>query len=127
MSGGTFDYNQYRIRDIANRIKEEIYNSGREKTKKEIEKEIRDWYPDHKPDSHHYAYPKEVVEEFVKAYKILRVAEIYAHRIDWLLAGDDGEETFMERLQQDMLELDRELEYLKNNGFRTQDEIENEE
>ena len=32
----------------------------------------------------------------------LKIAYIYAQRIDWLLSGDDGEETFLERLQKEL-------------------------
>ena len=35
MSGGTFDYNQRRIRDIADRVEEEIAKSGTPKTERE--------------------------------------------------------------------------------------------
>ena len=52
-------------------------------------------------DRFHYKYPDEVIEQFKDAVEILRKAEIYAHRIDWLISGDDGNETFLERLQED--------------------------
>ena len=41
---------------------------------------------------------EEIQEKMKDAIKILRTAAIYAHRIDWLLSGDDGEESFLERL-----------------------------
>lgn len=118
MSGGRFEYNQYRIRDIANDIEREIYNSGRKKTDKELKDETRYSYPDFKPDLSHYEYPEEVINEFIKAYKILRSAEIYAHRIDWLLSGDDGDETFMERLKEDLEVFDSELIIKKQGGYK---------
>ena len=124
MSGGRFEYNQYRIRDIANEVEREIYNSGREKTVKELKDEKNSWYHGYEPDPVHYEYPEEVVNEFIKAYKILRVAEIYAHRIDWLLSGDNGEETFMERLSQDLQSFDAELAIKKMNNFKLEDEEE---
>ena len=37
--------------------------------------------------------------------KIIRKAYIYAQRIDWLLSGDDGEESFHERLEEELNEL----------------------
>jgi hypothetical protein len=30
------------------------------------------------------------------------MAEIYAQRIDWLLSGDDGEDSFRKRLKEDL-------------------------
>jgi hypothetical protein len=121
MSGGRFEYNQYRIRDIANVVEREIYNSGRKKTDQELKDEISNWYHGHKPDPIHYEYPEEVLNEFIKAYKILRIAEIYAHRIDWLLSGDDGEETFMEKLHEDLKIFDAELVVKKMSGFKPEE------
>ena len=124
MSGGRFNYDQYRIRDIANEVEKEIYNSGKKKTKIELEAESwrdPDWYEKYPEDLYHYEYPEEVINEFIKAYKILRVAEIYAHRIDYLLSGDDGEETFMGRLHEDLKVFDAELAIKKQTGFQIED------
>ena len=48
----------------------------------------------------------EVVEEFKKGLKILKTAAIYAQRIDWLLSGDDGEDSFKKRLKENLDELE---------------------
>ena len=37
----------------------------------------------------------------------LRRAAIYAQRIDWMLSGDDSENTFHERLKEDLDEYDQ--------------------
>jgi hypothetical protein len=115
MSGGTFDYNQYKIRYIANDIEQEIAKSGKPKSQRELKDESgwrdnREWYEKYPEDLNHYKYPDEVIAEFKNAYEALRKAEIYAQRIDWLLAGDDGEESFLERLKEDMEVLKAELE-----------------
>ena len=122
MSGGRFEYSQFRIRDIANEVEREIYNSGRKKTDQELKDEKRYSYPGFKPDLSHYEYPEEVIDEFIKAYKILRMAEIYAHRIDWLLSGDDGDETFMKRLHEDLKIFDAELAIKKQTGFQIEED-----
>lgn len=124
MSGGAFDYNQYRIRDIANDIHKEIHNSGRKKTEKELDRERwrdKDWYEKYPEDLFHYEYPKEVIEEFKKGYEIMRLAEIYAQRIDWLLSGDDGDETFIKRLNADKELFNEELEKIKINKYYIED------
>lgn len=105
MSGGKFDYKQYIIGQIADDIQQEIEKSGRAKTKKELEQEF--YYSEDKPDPNHYRYPDEVLMKFIEAVRLLRKAEIYAHRIDWLLSGDDGEEQFLRRLNQDLNEQER--------------------
>jgi len=39
------------------------------------------------------------------AVKQLKIAAVYAQRIDWFLSGDDSEETFIERLTKDLEDL----------------------
>lgn len=105
MSGGRFDYLQYRLTDIAEDIQKQIDRSGKEKTPEEIKEEMwRDarWYEKYPEDKFHYKYPDEVIDEFKKAVNIINIAQIYMHRIDWLLSGDDGDETFLERLKEDL-------------------------
>ena len=105
MSGGRFDYDQYRIRNISDSIESVIEKNGAKKTERELKDEgWRDpeWYDKYPEDMYHYKYPDEVIEKFKEAVDILRKAEVYAHRIDWLLSGDDGEETFLKRLKEDL-------------------------
>lgn len=92
MSGGHFDYDQYRIRQIADSIDQLIRQNGKKKDYK-----VSEW-----EDEHYYEYPAEVIEKFKEGYDTLRKAEIYAQRIDWLVSGDDGEESFIERLKEDL-------------------------
>jgi hypothetical protein len=98
MSGGHFNYDQRRIDAIADDIQREIDNNGRALT----EQEKRDYYWDDDKTTHHYEYPEEVIAEFKKGVEYLRLAAIYAQRIDWLLSGDDGEESFLERLKEEL-------------------------
>lgn len=80
MSGGHFDYNQYRIGYIADSIEQLIRNN--------------------KTDE--YPYSDEIIAKFKEGIKALRIAEVYAQRIDWLVSGDDGDESFMKRLAEDL-------------------------
>jgi|688.fasta_scaffold538980_2 hypothetical protein len=108
MSGGHFDYDQYKIRKIADSIDQIIRKNGREKTKVEIKEESwgdENWYEKYPGDKFHYKYPDEVIEKFKEGLIILRKAEIFAQRIDWLVSGDDGEETFLKRLNEDLRNL----------------------
>ena len=121
MSGGRFEYNQYKIREIAEDIDQEIRRSGRKKTDEELKAEswiCSDFYKKYPEDKFHYKYPDEVIKEFEKGYYILRLAEIYAQRIDWLLSGDDGEDSFIERLAQEKKILKNEYHVRKSNGKR---------
>ena len=92
MSGGHFDYNQYRINDIADSIERELNRQGKEKPKDEL-------YGD---KEYYYTYPEIVQEKMKEAVKQLKIAAIYAQRVDWFLSGDDGEESFIERLAEDL-------------------------
>lgn len=90
MSGGAFDYQQYRIGEIADDIDAVI------RRRRDIEKDP-------------YSYKPETILQFKEAVKALRRAEVYAQRVDWLLSGDDGEDSFHNRLRDDLSELDRDV------------------
>lgn len=110
MSGGYFDYEQYRFHDIAESIKYEIDSNG---TPYEDEYRNEFCFKDGK------RYPENIIEKFKEAYRYCRLAEIYATRIDYLLEGDDSEETFLERLEADMKSF--ETEYLNGVGKKEED------
>ena len=80
MSGGHFEYQQYRLHDIAEMIDELVASNG-------------------VPDSFGYArnYSPETIEKFKLASKALDRTGAMAQRIDWLVSGDDSEETFHAR------------------------------
>ena len=101
MSGGHFDYNQYRIREIADSIEQTIRNNG-----KKIEYNPP-FIPGPFDDTHYPTFPPEVIEKFKEGLIILRQAEAYAQRIDWLLSGDDGNESFLRRLEEDLNKLEK--------------------
>lgn len=63
-------------------------------------KEIR--YQEYEDGEYHPEYTEETIQIFKDAVKILRKAAIYANRIDWLLSGDDGEESLKERLEEEL-------------------------
>lgn len=105
MSGGHFNYDQYKIGYIADEIEKYIERNGRPKTRKELADEPyfgADYYKEFPEALNHYEYPEEVIEKFKEAVKALRVAEIHAHRVDWLLSGDDDEDSFLRRLQEEL-------------------------
>jgi len=108
MRGGAFDYNQYKIGYIADQIEETVFNNGREKTREEIKNDWHndEWYEKYPEDLFHYKYPDEVIEKMKEAVKALKIAQVYAQRVDWLLSGDDGEESFLSRLEEDLKKIE---------------------
>jgi hypothetical protein len=107
MSGGKFDYNQTYIKQIAEEIEMQIEINGKtiEKGRLWFDADYYERYPEERK---HYEYPKEVVDKFKEAVSILEKAYVYAHNIDYLLSGDYGEESFLERLEKELDELERE-------------------
>lgn len=102
MSGGQFDYNQRKIREIHEEIQSVLDQTGKEKPKEELRYFDRD-YLDKYPEERFYADESENVKNiFKEGIEILKKAEVYAQRIDWYLSGDDGEESLISRLKEDL-------------------------
>ena len=97
MSGGRFDYAQYRIADIYTKI--EDYVDGHPLDE---DKYVR---KHHHTMPNRYGLSKETIKEFKKGIELLKKAQVYAQRIDWLLSGDDGEDNFHLRLKEDLANL----------------------
>ncbi len=66
-----------------------------------------DRYPD---DADVLELSDETIETMKEAYKQIRMAEIYATRIDWVMSGDDGENDLQERLQEDLKAFEKEFQ-----------------
>ena len=43
-----------------------------------------------------------------EAYRQILIAEIYATRVDRMMSGDDSEESFRERIKEDLAEFEKE-------------------
>lgn len=98
MSGGAFDYNQYHIQNMVEEIEDRLSNMG--KTIKP------DYY--YGFEETYSTYPKDIVRLMEEAVYALKRAYIYAQRVDWYLSGDDDEESFQERLSEELEALDKE-------------------
>ena len=82
MSGGAFDYKQYVLHDIRMKLDEEAKTAN----------------------------PHPVIQHHIRAAQhALVVAEVYAQRLDWLLAGDDAEHSFLTRLEEDLQRVQRDV------------------
>jgi hypothetical protein len=89
MSGGAFNFNQYRIEDIARDIDEAIESNDDQTIGKYGGTVGRN-------------YPPDVIAKFKEAAHTLRQAAEMAQRIDWLLSGDDGEQSFLTRWEREV-------------------------
>jgi len=93
MSGGHFNGSEFSIMNISDEIQNLIRSNGN--------KELDGWgyplYSDFSP---------EVIEKFKEAVVALDKAYVYARRVDYLVSGDDGPETFLERLSEELKEVE---------------------
>lgn len=89
MSGGHFDYQQYRIEDIATSIDELVASNDN--------KELNEW-----GETKGRNYPPDIIAKFKEAANTLRIAAAMAQRVDWLVCGDDGEDSFRSRWKEEV-------------------------
>jgi len=92
MSGGHFEYQQYRIEDIASEIDHLIEVSGSD------EKDQWGYLV-------HTEYSQETIEKFKETSKTLRIAAAMAQRVDWLVSSDDNEESSHSRWNKELGEM----------------------
>jgi hypothetical protein len=108
MSGGYYDYKQYEIQIIADELQDIINKNRVEKTEEDLKEgclysdNIEEYYKKNPDQKLYYNYSDETIEEFKRGLLYLKFAKIYSHRIDWLLSGDDSEESFHKRLKEEM-------------------------
>lgn len=70
---------------------------------------IRQCVYDHYPyDFYVLELEDKTIETMKEAYRQIRIAEIYAQRVDWMMSGDDCEETLQRRLQEDLAKFEEE-------------------
>jgi len=114
MSGGHWEYIQYRLTDVAEDIDKLIEKNGKLKSEEELKENSwhdDDWYNKYPEDRYYYEYSQEAIEQFKAALMMIKIAQIYMQRMDWLLSGDDGEESFLRRIDEDLKKLQDEQDY----------------
>lgn len=94
MSGGRFEYKQYILSDLA----DELNDFKRRVDLKPIDSWNCESYKNYVKDI------KKFKKKINKAINLLNEARIYIDRIDWFLSGDDGEDSFYLRLQNELNE-----------------------
>lgn len=107
MSGGAFDYKQHFIEYIADEIEQRIMKSGREIPQEVLSRNpwLGYWEDDFDAPRFYPKYNRKTMDIMKRAVYVLRLAHIYAQRVDWMLSGDDGEDSLVERLEEELKEL----------------------
>lgn len=93
MSGGYFDYAQYNISNIIDSIEQVILLND-------------DDTLDDFGQTRGRMYSEKTIQRMKDGIEILKRAQIYAQRIDYLLSDDDGENEFHKRLDEELKQLD---------------------
>lgn len=80
MSGGTLEYSRWQLEEIVEQIGEEIAKGNDE-------------------------YTDDTLSRLRDAQIVIAKATIYLNRVDYLLSGDDDEESFKERLDSELADI----------------------
>ena len=105
MSGGFFDYKEWHINNIVDQIEQEVILSGKPIPRKRWEYWQMERFKEHPEEAVNYEFPEPVIRKMEEAIYALRAAAIYSKRVDYLISGDDGEESFVRRLNEELDEL----------------------
>lgn len=97
MSGGHFNYEQFRLESMHEELQELVKNND--------DNTLNDF-----GDKKGLFFSLKTVRRFEQAAVLVKLAQHFVHRVDWLVSGDDGEETFHERLK----EIELSVEELEN-------------
>lgn len=89
MSGGHFNYIQYKLEDVAEEIQKIVENNTSDEVDEYGQLIGRN-------------YSNETIYELLIGVTFILTAATYIRRIDYLLSGDDGEDTFHSKLSEEM-------------------------
>ena len=98
MSGGAFEYKQYKIQDLIEDMENLLVRLDKEPIDSFECDSLKRYVDDSEP-------LKNKIKENIK---YLKRAYIFTQRIDWFISGDDGEENFYERLKEEIEKLEYE-------------------
>ena len=91
MSGGRFDYVQFRFGEIVESIRSTITNNNSD--------EKDEW-----GDTIGQHLPPDIIAKFTETADAVERAEKMVTRVDWLLSCDDGEDSFRRRWAEEGLD-----------------------
>jgi hypothetical protein len=86
MSGGHYEYIDYRIRELADQVGDDITHMKRETE---------------------YPYSPAIIHAFEFGKVLAELTQIYSRRMDYFMSGDDSEESFFEYLGEELEKLRR--------------------
>jgi len=96
-----FDSTPYSIIWLAEEIQHELDIQGTEKEEIELFCD-REYYEKYPEELLYYTHPEEIQQKMKDAVMALNKAYVYAQRLDKYLGGDDGPESFLKRLKEEL-------------------------
>jgi hypothetical protein len=111
MSGGSMDYVYSRIEMAAEEVQEEIRRIEEDRDRQGLKRfKALDYYREKYPDNQMFrneAFLKHaVLKRLREAVSCMKKAAIYARRVEWLTSCDDGYESFVLRVDEELKELE---------------------
>lgn len=92
MSGGHFDYDDFKIKQIGEEL--EIIAETNEKLK---EQEIPE--DNYSMKAFYSRIPEDIIEDIKFSGKLLKIMGDVVHEIDYYLSGDTGDDSYRERVK----------------------------
>lgn len=106
MSGGTWDYVQYRIEEVLDTLREYIRDAKKRYTEEEIKANPHLFWVEPGDYKNYIEGDDETIEIFKEGLVTVAKSIVYIQRLDWFLAGDDGIDSFKRRLKEELSEID---------------------
>lgn len=114
MSGGRWDYMQNRLDYVIEDITNLINRNGKKKDVSDLESWEIDWIKKYPEDAYYYKYPDEVIQKFKEARLSIAEAQEHMQRLDWLLCDDDGNESYISRLENNLKKIKKRFKIKSN-------------
>jgi hypothetical protein len=103
-----FSYENSFLMSISDELEYLIKKNGKEMTENEVMEYFgysSNFLKDNGEKHLHHKYPQEIIEKFKEAKNALDIAYAYVYRIDLLLRCDDDEYSFLQRLEEDIVNI----------------------
>lgn len=111
MSGGAFDYMEYRLGEWADQIQDAIDDNEVPPS----DSFSLNWWTGRR-------YSDETLKEFKETIKLLRQCKVRLKRVDYLLEDDDSEESFHRRLKEELEQLEKDGYGRENPRYDTEED-----
>lgn len=103
MSGGHFDYVQHTLSDTIDKLYRILEDQELVKVRSNECYGSEDCQC---PECYYIEeFSRETIKEIKKTLDLTQMTQLYLNRVDWLISGDDDEDTFHERILSDLLSL----------------------